>query len=220
MVQGRRRVVPFEWRGTRGGNRTRRRLYNFSVLSGLVRTFSWALAFAGLLQGSSAAAGQATTPEGQSSAAPGQEMKQGVEGDLATIVKSRSTNTRGYELVIHNDGSVTAEISGATVALRSDPPRSQQFPAGTIDTKILRRLLAEIGDVSKIPTGGCAKSVSFGTRTQITYAGKTSGDLQCIRHTASDGDQAPQQASEDLSKFVQTTLGQLKINDRRISANR
>jgi hypothetical protein len=147
-------------------------------------------------------------------------MKQGVEGNLATIVKSRSTNTRGYELVIHNDGSVTAEISGATVALRSDPPRSQQFPPGTIDTKTLGRLLAEIGDVSKIPTGGCAKSVSFGTRTQITYAGKTSGDLQCIRHTASDGDQAPLQASEDLSKFVQTALGQLKINDRRISANR
>jgi len=208
-------VVPVQWMGTRGGNRTHQRFYNFPVLAGLVRTFSWALAVAGLLQGSCAATPQATTPEGQSTAAPGQEMKQGVEGNLATIVKSR-----GYELVIHNDGSATAEISGATVALRSDPPRLQQFPPGTIDTKTLRRLLAEIGDVSKIPTGGCAKSVSFGTRTQITYAGKASGDLQCIRRTASDGDQAPLQASEDLSKFVQTTLGQLKINDRRISSNR
>jgi len=213
-------VVPFQWIGTRGGNRTHRRFYNFPVLAGLVRTFSWALAVAGLLQSSCAATPQATPPEGQSTAAPGQEMKQGVEGNLATIVQSRSTNTRGYELVIHNDGSATAEISGATVALRSDPPRLQQFPPGTIDTKTLRRLLAEIGDVSKIPTGGCAKSVSFGTRTQITYAGKASGDLQCIRRTASDGDQAPLQASEDLSKFVQTTLGQLKINDRRISSNR
>ena len=213
-------MVPVQWMGTRGGNRTHQRFYNFPVLAGLVRTFSWALAVAGLLQGSCAATPQATTPEGQSTAAPGQEMKQGVEGNLATIVKSRSTNTRGYELVIHNDGSATAEISGATVALRSDPPRLQQFPPGTIDTKTLRRLLAEIGDVSKIPTGGCAKSVSFGTRTQITYAGKTSGDLQCIRRTGSDGDQAPLQASEDLSKFVQTTLGQLKINDRRISSNR
>ena len=81
------------------------------------------------------------------------------------------------------------------------------------------RLLTEIGDVSKIPTGGCAKSVSFGTRTQITYAGKTSGDLQCIRQQASDGDQAPLRAYEDLGRFVQTTLGQLKINDRRIRAN-
>jgi hypothetical protein len=216
---GRPRVLPVQGNGTRGGDRTHRKFYNLPVLAGLVRTFSWALVVAGLLQGSCAAAPQTTTPEGQSTAV-GQEMKQGVEGNLATIVKSRSTNTRGYELVIHNDGSVTAEISGATVALRSDPPRSQQFPAGTIDTKTLGRLLAEIGDVSKIPTGGCAKSVSFGTRTQITYAGKTSGDLQCIRHTASDGDQAPLQASEDLSKFVQTALGQLKINDRRISSNR
>jgi hypothetical protein len=216
---GRPRVLPVQGNGTRGGDRTHRKFYNLPVLAGLVRTFSWALVVAGLLQGSCAAAPQTTTPEGQSTAV-GQEMKQGVEGNLATIVKSRSTNTRGYELVIHNDGSVTAEISGATVALRSDPPRSQQFPPGTIDTKTLGRLLAEIGDVSKIPTGGCAKSVSFGTRTQITYAGKTSGDLQCIRHTASDGDQAPLQASEDLSKFVQTALGQLKINDRRISANR
>ncbi len=193
--------------------------YNFPVLAGLVRTVSWALAVAGLLQSSCAAAPQATPPEGQSTATPGQEMKRGVEGDLATIVKSRSTNTRGYELVIHQDGSATAEISGATVAFRVDPPRSQQFPPGTIDTKTLRRLLAEIGDVSKIPSGGCAKSASFGTRTQITYAGKTSGDLQCIRRQASDGDQAPVQASEDLSRFVQTTLGQLKINDRRVSSN-
>jgi hypothetical protein len=205
--------------GIRGGNRTPRRFYNFLVLAGLVRTFSWALAVAGLLQSSCAAAPQATTPEGQSTAAPGQEMKQGVEGNLATIVQSRSTNTRGYELVIHNDGSATAEISGATVALRLDPPRSQPFPPGTIDTKTLRRLLVEIGDVSKIPTGGCAKSASFGTRTQITYAGKTSGDLQCIRRQASDGDQASLQASQDLSTFVQTILSQLKINDRRIRSN-
>jgi len=121
--------------------------------------------------------------------------------------------------VISNDGSATAEIRGASSALRTEPSRSQQFPPGAIDTKTLRRLLTEIGDVSKIPTGGCAKSVSFGTRTQITYGSKTSGDLQCIRQQASNSDQAPQQASEDLGRFVQTTLGQLKINDRRIGSN-
>src|SRR5580658_5113575 len=79
--------------------------------------------------------------------------------------------------------------------------------------------IAEIGDVSKIPTGGCAKSASFGTHTQITYGSKTSGDLQCIRQQAPDGDHAPLQASEDLGRFVQKTLGQLKINDRRIGSN-
>jgi hypothetical protein len=81
---------------------------------------------------------------------------------------------------------------------------------------MLRRLLTEIGDVSRIPTGSCAKSVSFGTRTQINYAAKTSGDLQCIRQRASGVDQAPLQASEALRAFVQKTLGQLKINDSRI----
>jgi hypothetical protein len=48
------------------------------------------------------------------------------------------------------------------------------------------------------------------------YAGKTSGDLQCIRQQASGGDQALLQASEDLGRLVQTTLSQLKITDRRI----
>src|ERR1700730_16066231 len=155
----------------------------------------------------------------QATATTEQEMKQGVESILAIITQSGSTNSRGYKVVIHNDGSATAEIGGANFGLRTQPSRSQQFPPGTIDTKTLRRLLIEIGDVSRIPTGGCAKSVSFGTRTQITYASKTSGDLQCIRRQASDVDQAPLQASEDLSRFVQTTLGQLKINDRRIGSN-
>jgi hypothetical protein len=176
------------------------------------------LVFAGLLPSNPAAAQQAITPEDHQATATA-EQETGVKGILATITQSRSTNTLGYRIVIYDDGSATAEIGGARSALRTEPSRSQQFPPGAIDTKTLRRLLTEIGDVSKIPTGGCAKSVSFGTRTQITYASKTSGDLQCIRQQASDGDQAPQQASEDLGRFVRTALGQLKINDRRIGSN-
>ena len=178
------------------------------------------LAFAELLPSNPIAAQQTITPENnQATATAEQETKQGVEGILATITQSRSTNTRGYKVVIRNDGSATAEIGGASFGLRTEPSRSQQFPPGTIDTKMLQRLLTEIGDVSRIPTGGCAKSVSFGTRTEITYAGKTSGDLQCIRQPASGGDQARLQASEDLGKFVQDTLSQLKINNRRVSSS-
>jgi hypothetical protein len=178
------------------------------------------LAFAELLPSNPIAAQQTITPENnQATATAEQETKQGVEGILATITQSRSTNTRGYKVVVRNDGSATAEIGGASFGLRTEPSRSQQFPPGTIDTKMLQRLLTEIGDVSRIPTGGCAKSVSFGTRTEITYAGKTSGDLQCIRPQASDADQAPLKTSEDLGRFVQTTLGQLKINERRIGSN-
>lgn len=148
---------------------------------------------------------------------------------LAIIAQSGSTNTRGYRVVIYNDGSVMAEIAGTTVAGRVEPSHSQQFPAGTIDTKTLHRVLAEVGDVGRIPTGGCAKSVSFGTRTQITYQGKTSGDLQCIRRQPSEGTQpegnqaqgksALLQAAQDLGRFVQTTLAQLKIDNRRIRVN-
>jgi hypothetical protein len=172
------------------------------------------LVFAGLLQCNTAAAQQATPPENTQATATA-EQKTGVKGILATVTQSRSTNTLGYRIVIYDDGSTIAEIGGAISALRAEPSRSQQFPPGAIDTKTLRRLLTEIGDVSKIPTGGCAKSASFGTRTQITYGSKTSGDLQCIRQQAPDGDHAPLQASEDLGRFVQKTLGQLKINDRR-----
>jgi len=175
-------------------------------------------AFAGLLPSNPAAAQQVIRSEDhQATATTEQEMKQSVEGILAIITQSRSTNSRGYKVVIHNDGSATAEIGGTS--LRIEPSRSQQFPPGTIDIKTLRRLLTQIGDVSRIPTGSCAKSVSFGTRTQITYASKTSGDLQCIRQQASDGDHAPLQVSEDLGRFVQTTLGLLKINDRRVGSN-
>lgn len=212
--------VPFQCSGnTCAAILTYGTFHGFSVLAGLVRTFPLALAFAGLLQSSPTAAQQAITPASQATATAGQETKQGVERNLATIIQSRSTNTRGYKVVIHNDGSATAEIGGASFASRIEPPRSQQFPPGTIDTRTLRRLLAQIGDVSKIPTGGCAKSVSFGTRTQIAYAGRTSGDLQCIRQPASGGDQALLQASEDLGRFVQATFSQLKINDRRSSSN-
>ena len=177
------------------------------------------VAFAGFLPNTPSSAQQANTPENRHATATAeQEMKQSVEGTLASITQSRSTNTRGYKVVIRDDGSATAEIGGASLALRTEPSPSQQFPPGAIDTKTLRRLLTEIGDVSKIPTGSCPKSVSFGTRTQITYAGKTSGDLQCIRAQTSNVDQAELQASEALGRFVQTALGQLKINDRDIGS--
>lgn len=178
------------------------------------------VALAGLLPGDFAVRLQATTPESQQPAgAAEQPTNQDANGVLAVITQSRSTNTRGYTVTIHNDGSATAEIEGASFAGRIEPPRAQEFSAGTIDTKTLRRLLTEIGDVSSIPIGFCAKSVSFGTRTQITYQGKTSGDLQCLRRQSPDGQQVPPPAVGELAKFVQTTLGQLKIDSRRIRLN-
>jgi hypothetical protein len=192
--------------------------YGTGSANTFLRSVPLVLVFAGLLPSSTAAGQQTITPENRQVTATA-EQETGAKGILATITQSRSTNTLGYRILIYDDGSATAEIPGGGSALRTESSRSQEFPPGAVDTKTLRRLLTEIGDVSKMPTGGCAKSASFGTRTQITYASKTSGDLQCIRPQASDGDHAPQQACEDLGRFVKTTLGQLKINDRRIGSN-
>lgn len=195
------------------------RFHGFSVLARVMPAFLMALALAGLVHSSPAAPQKAASSPGQATAGAGQQTEPSGAGDLATIIQSGSTNTRAYTVVIHNDGSATAEIGGAGFGLRPEPPRSQQFPPGTIDTKALRRLLTKVGDVSRIPTGNCVKSVSFGTRTQISYAGRSSGDLQCIRPQASASDPALLQASQELSRFVQATLGQLRIHSMRLGSN-
>jgi hypothetical protein len=187
--------------------------YNSHMLAGLVTTISFALAFAGLLQGSNAIGQQSVAPA-TPAASIGQETKQGAESVLATILQSGSTNSRAFKVEIHNDGSAMVEFDDPNSNSSEEPP--QQFPPGTIDVVTLRRLLTAIGDVSRIETGGCAKSASFGTRTQIGYAGRTSGDLQCILHESLGGDQVLLHSSEELGRFVQSLLGQLKIDSRRI----
>ena len=132
---------------------------------------------------------------------------------VATILQSGSTNARGYGVTIYDDGSATAVLNAAESALQSSPARTQQFPAGTIDAGRLQALLTQIGDVSTIPAGRCAKSVSFGTRTQISYQAKISGDLQCIRGPA----QGPLlRTAEELSQLVRDILSRLSVNTRRL----
>jgi hypothetical protein len=131
---------------------------------------------------------------------------------LATIVQSPSTNTRGYKVEIYSDGSAKVEAGPSRLALRSEPAQPENLPAATIDAKALRRLLRKIGDVSKIPIGPCAKSTSFGTRTQITYARKTSEDLQCIRQQAAEDDSSLAQSSRELAKLVDSILRRVRMD--------
>jgi hypothetical protein len=145
----------------------------------------------------------------------GQGKNPDAENILTVISKSRSTNSPAYRVVVRNDGSATAEIGGANVAASSEPAQLRTFTAGSIDSQTLRRLLTELGDVSAIPTGHCPKSVSFGTTTQVTYEGKTSGDLECVRRPATGDDQARFQAAQDLARFVEKVLNQLKVNPRK-----
>jgi hypothetical protein len=138
---------------------------------------------------------------------------------VAAILQSGSTNARGYVITIYDNGSATAVLDSAENSLRSSPTQLQQFPAGTIDASRLQALLEQIGDVSTIPTGSCPKSVSFGTRTQISYDAKTSGDLQCIR--AESGTQETLlRNSEKVGQFVQDTLRRLNVNSRRVEQER
>lgn len=148
------------------------------------------------------------------------EAKEAGEGLLATIIQSRSTNSRGYSVAILNDGSATAEFASQSITLPSEPSPSQVFPPGMIDTTTLRRLLIAIGDVSEIPIGNRVKSVSFGTCTQIEYDGKSSGDLQSVPEQTFDSDSALVCASQELRRLVLTTLKQLNIDDRVISPAR
>jgi hypothetical protein len=147
---------------------------------------------------------------GHGQAAPAGGGAKGGSMVLATIIQSGSTNARGYTVAIHDDGSATAVFSGEARPGSTPEPSSagaQRFPPGTVDAKRLQTLLDKVGDVSRIPTGFCPKSVSFGTRTRISYGGKTSSDLQCV-HSAADADDS----ARELAKFVQETLGQLHIN--------
>jgi hypothetical protein len=123
------------------------------------------------------------------------ETNQSVDGGLATV--SSSTNAYNYAVVIQSDGSAKATIKGILDAMVS----IREFPAGTINTKRLLSLLTEIGDVSRIPTG----------TTEISYAGKTSGNLESIPQQASGGDESLLRASKALARFVRKTLDQLKL---------
>jgi len=189
------------------------------MLATLITVFSLLLLQAGSPQQSPNGAGQPSASASQTASAP-QRKKPRSARYFATIIQSGSTNSRPYKVFIHSDGSATVQLEGSSSALHPEavPPREQHIAAGTIDAKTLRQLLKEVADVSKIPIGFCAKSVSFGTRTQISYAGKMSGDLQCIKvDTSSDADTAKLQASQALGKFVQDTLSNLKVSASRLA---
>lgn len=121
---------------------------------------------------------------------------------MATINVSGSTNTLPYSITIYSDGSAKAVVQGSN--------SGQTLPASTINVQALQDLLNQTGDVSKITTGFCAKSVSFGTTTTISYNGKTSGDLQCIKTDASTP-----QAYKYLVNFVINLQAEFKINTAR-----
>jgi hypothetical protein len=95
---------------------------------------------------------------------------------VASCVQSASTNAPSVTVVIYGDASADRTV-GPARNLPVAPPMS--YPAGSPDVVKFLADVQAVGDVTRIPIGGCAKSVSFGTTTRVTAYGKTSGDLQC-----------------------------------------
>ncbi len=68
---------------------------------------------------------QKANPQESQNTETGQETNPGVGENLTTIIQSGSTNTRGYRVAIHKDGSATAEIGGASSIRGSELPRAR-----------------------------------------------------------------------------------------------
>ncbi len=94
----------------------------------------------------------------------------------ATITNSGSTNTAGYKI------SVTLTGSKYSIAAISDDGQTRNHDTGNRPARLakVRRLFTDLDaakPLSALPVRHGMRSVSFGTRTTITYKGQTSPDL-------------------------------------------
>lgn len=94
-----------------------------------------------------------------------------------------STNLPGWILVIQQDGSGQLNYL-----------QNISFPPKTFNKLV--DIVNKVGDVSKIPSGNCVKSASFGSITTIEFHGVSSGDMQCVSDEAS-------QLQKDLGLEIQ-----------------
>jgi hypothetical protein len=96
------------------------------------------------------------------------------------IANSGSTNSNAWLLTINQDGSGSIAYQQRGYANGNANPKNATFMAGTFSIGNLTAMLNQI-NVSDVGRGSCAHSVSFGTITTISYGGRTSGDVYCLR---------------------------------------
>ena len=98
---------------------------------------------------------------------------------VATIVNSGSTNRSGFRIVLRRSGA--AEYS--TIPRGAQSQRAQpEHAAKRILEDLSRRLFADLEaarPLASLPAPHCAKSVSFGSRLTVEFAGETTPDLSC-----------------------------------------
>jgi hypothetical protein len=87
----------------------------------------------------------------------------------ALIRNSGSTNTAGYAIVVHSDGTADVTQGGSTTHKTIDAPQA----------KWLFAKLKAAMPLSAMTGGHCMKSASFGSVTTIVYSGESTPDLSC-----------------------------------------
>lgn len=92
------------------------------------------------------------------------------------VTNSGSTNFGGWTLDINSNGS------GSLTPSRNAPYyncASRAYPDNTIMAQGLYSDLLQIGNLGNVPGHSCAKSVSFGSETNISFNNQASGDISC-----------------------------------------
>jgi hypothetical protein len=92
------------------------------------------------------------------------------------LENSGSTNSPGYRLSLWSDGSALLQRPGAAGAVAREVPADLALRFFQ-DVKAAR--------AAAVPVGGCMKSMSFGSRTQVRWHGWNSPDLLCPQHDPS-----------------------------------
>jgi hypothetical protein len=95
-----------------------------------------------------------------------------------TIVKSGSTNTAGFQIVVQKNGDAEYTTQARRMVLQRTPAKLQQ----TIPKELADRLFADVAaarPLASLPARLCAKSASFGTRLKIEIGDEESPDLSC-----------------------------------------
>lgn len=104
----------------------------------------------------------------------------------ASIRVTPSTNSSEIDVVVYSDGSAERTLGASSPNGGTGlDPAPMSYPPGATEVVTFLCDLQAAGDVSQIPTGNCAKSISFGTETTVTAGQRTSGDLQCLTSAAS-----------------------------------
>ena len=95
--------------------------------------------------------------------------------DSALVTNSGSTNTLGYRIELHPDGSATVAMVRGPSASPS-PAKSFTVPSG-----LAKQFFTDLAAArqAKTVTQPCMKSASFGSSTYVAWQGWRSPDLSC-----------------------------------------